>query len=217
MHCPHCSHPHTKVTDSRVVENGIRRRRGCQACELRFTTYERVQSTPLMVSKQDGRREEFNREKLIAGIRKACAKRPVASRTIEKLVEDVESQLQHQGNMDVPTSTVGSMVMDRLRELDRVAYIRYSSVYRDFQDIESFEKAVRDLRDENPQLPLLDMPPAVPRRPRRRATPQQASFRSNGANQYNNFGQSDTGQQDIGQPDDAKKALPTDPQGDLTQ
>jgi transcriptional repressor NrdR len=211
MHCPHCSYPHTKVTDSRVVENGIRRRRECQACELRFTTYERVQATPLMVSKQDGRREEFNREKLIAGIRKACAKRPVASRIIEKLVEDVASQLQHQGNVDVPTSTVGSMVMDRLRELDRVAYIRYSSVYRDFQDIESFEKAVRDLR-ESPQLPLPDMPPAAPRRPRRRATPPKANLRSNGANRYR-----DTGQQDFGQLDDAKQAHPTEPQGDLIQ
>ena len=215
MHCPYCSHPHSKVTDSRVVENGIRRRRECQACELRFTTYERVQATPLMVSKQDGRREEFNREKLASGIRKACAKRPVASRTIEKLVEDVESQLQQQGNAEVPTSTVGAMVMERLRELDRVAYIRYSSVYRDFQDIESFEKAVRDLRDDSPQLPLPDMPPAAPRRPRRRVTPQQASFRSNGANQYNDNGQLDIGQPENGPEDDAQQSFPavapTDP------
>ena len=217
MHCPYCGYAESKVTDSREAAGGVRRRRECSRCGLRFTTYERVQAAPLMVSKQDNRREEFNREKLISGIRKACTKRPVASPTVDKMVEDIEAELQHMGNAEVSTTVLGSMVMERLRDLDRVAYIRYASVYRDFQDIESFEKAVRDLRDENPQLPLLDMPPAVPRRPRRRATPQQASFRSNGANQYNNFGQSDTGQQDIGQPDDAKKALPTDPQGDLTQ
>ena len=210
MHCPYCSHPHSKVTDSRVVENGIRRRRECQACELRFTTYERVQATPLIVSKQDGRREEFDREKLIAGIRKACAKRPVPSRTIEKMVEDVESQLHNQGNMEVSTATLGSLVMERLRELDRVAYIRYSSVYRDFQDIESFEKAVRDLREENPQLPLLDMPPAAPRRARRRATPRQTRFGSNGAKQSD-----ETEQQEFGQRDEGQQARPTEPQGDL--
>ena len=221
MHCPYCSHPHSKVTDSRVVENGIRRRRECQACEFRFTTYERIQAVPLMVSKQDGRREEFNREKLIAGIRKACTKRPVASRTIEKLEEDVESQLQQQGNSEVSTSTVGAMVMDKLRELDRVAYIRYSSVYRDFQDIESFEKAVRDLRDASPQLPLMDMPPVAPRRPRRRVTPQQTGFISNGANQYNDNRQLDIGQMENGPREDTQQSLSTgarvDPEGDLSQ
>ena len=95
MHCPFCGHPHSRVTDSRVVESGVRRRRECQSCRLRFTTYERVQAAPLMVLKQDNRREEFNREKLISGIRKACAKRPVASRTIDKMVEDIQAQLQH--------------------------------------------------------------------------------------------------------------------------
>ena len=178
MHCPFCGHPHSRVTDSRVVENGIRRRRECQsqACELRFTTYERVQAAPLMVSKQDNRREEFNREKLISGIRKACAKRPVASRTIDKLVEDIEAELQHRGNMEVSTTVIGTMVMERLRDLDRVAYIRYASVYRAFQDIESFEEAVRDLRDES-QLPLLDMPPPLPKKGRRRSVGPQTQFR----------------------------------------
>ena len=176
MHCPFCGHPHSKVTDSRVVERGIRRRRECQSCELRFTTYERVQAAPLMVSKQDNRREEFNREKLISGIRKACTKRPVASRTVDKMVEDIEAELQHMGYAEVSTTVLGTMVMDRLRELDRVAYIRYASVYRDFQDIESFEEVVRDLRDEA-QLPLLDMPPALPRKRRRRAVEPEAKFR----------------------------------------
>lgn len=206
MRCPYCSHPHSKVTDSRVVENGIRRRRECQSCERRFTTYERVQATPLMVSKQDGRREEFNREKLVSGIRKACAKRPVSSRTIEKMVEDIEAELQHQGHMEVPTSALGALVMDRLRELDRVAYIRYSSVYRDFQDIDSFEKAVRDLREDSPQLPLLDMPPASPKRARRRAAPTEAKFRPSDANRSKGPAEDD---------EDAPMARHTEQQGDL--
>ena len=175
MHCPFCGHHHSKVTDSRVVENGIRRRRECKSCELRFTTYERVQAAPLMVSKQDNRREEFNREKLISGIRKACTKRPVASRTVEKMVEDIEAELQHLGNSEVSTTVLGTMVMERLRELDRVAYIRYASVYRAFQDIESFEEAVRDLRDDA-QLPLLDMPPALPKKGRRRSVGPDVEF-----------------------------------------
>ena len=176
MNCPFCGHRHSKVTDSRVAENGIRRRRECQSCELRYTTYERVQAAPLMVSKQDSRREEFNREKLISGIRKACAKRPVSSRTIDKMVEDIEAGLQHMGNMEVSTTVLGTMVMERLRDLDRVAYIRYASVYRAFQDIESFEEAVRDLRDES-QLPLLDMPPALPKKGRRRSVEPEVEFR----------------------------------------
>ena len=128
-----------------------------------------------MVSKQDNRREEFNREKLISGIRKACTKRPVASRTVDKMVEDIEAELQHLGNAEVSTTVLGTMVMERLRDLDRVAYIRYASVYRAFQDIESFEEAVRDLRDDA-QLPLLDMPPALPKKGRRRAVEPEAQF-----------------------------------------
>ena len=175
MHCPYCGHPHSKVTDSRVAESGIRRRRECSSCELRFTTYERVQAAPLMVSKQDNRREEFNREKLISGIRKACTKRPVASRTVDKMVEDIEAELQQLGNAEVSTTALGTMVMKRLRELDRVAYIRYASVYRAFQDIESFEEVVRDLRDEA-RLPLLNMPPTQPKKGRRRPVEPEAKF-----------------------------------------
>ncbi len=177
MHCPYCTFSDSKVTDSRVVENGIRRRRECQRCGLRFTTYERIQATALMVSKHDGRREEFNREKLIVGIRKACTKRPISSRTIEKMVEDVEAELQHLGQVDVPTSILGSMVMERLMKLDRVAYIRFASIYQDFQQIESFEHAVQDLREENTQLPLMDVPPGEPDRKRRRSSNGQARQR----------------------------------------
>jgi transcriptional repressor NrdR len=167
MRCPYCGHLDSKVTDSREVESGIRRRRECRNCGVRFTTYERIQSTALMVSKRDNRREEFNREKLVTGIRKACAKRPIASRTIEKMVEDIETELQHLGQGEVPAMIIGEMVMERLKNLDRVAYIRYASVYRDFQDIESFERAVKDLREDNTQLSLPQMGPGSTRRRRR--------------------------------------------------
>jgi len=171
MNCPYCGFSDSKVTDSRVVENGIRRRRECQECGDRFTTYERIQTTTLMVTKQDNRREEFDRDKLLSGIRKACAKRPVSSRTVEKLVEDIEFELQHLGQSEVNSNRLGTMVMDRLKNIDRVAYIRFASVYRDFQDIESFENAVKDLKEENTQLPLLDDVPPVSRPPRRRGRP----------------------------------------------
>ena len=186
MKCPFCSFSDSKVTDSRTVENGIRRRRECQRCSLRFTTYERIQAASLMVSKQDNRREEFDREKLMAGIRKACTKRPIPSRTIEKMVEDIEAELQHLGQVEVPTSILGTLVMERLRNLDRVAYIRYASVYRDFQDIESFERAVKDLRDDNPQLSLPETPPRPVRRRRRRNTATVARYRPRNINPYGN-------------------------------
>ena len=171
MWCPYCGHADSKVTNSREAESGIRRRRECRKCGVRFTTYERIQSTALVVSKQDNRREEFNREKLVTGIRKACAKRPISSRTIEKMVEDIEAELQHLGQGEVPTSVIGEMVMERLRKVDRVAYIRYASVYRDFQDIESFELAVKDLREGNTQLSLPEMGPGRIRRRRRSTKP----------------------------------------------
>ena len=185
MKCPYCTFSDSKVTDSRVVENGIRRRRECQRCGLRFTTYERIQATALMVSKQDNRREEFDREKLISGIRKACTKRPIPSRTIEKMVEDIEAELQHLGQVEIPTSILGTMVMERLKALDRVAYIRYASVYTDFQDIDSFEKAVKDLR-EDAQLPLPESKPAPIRRRRRRNTTTAARYRPRNSSPFRN-------------------------------
>lgn len=168
MRCPHCQFSESKVTDSREVESGIRRRRECLGCGLRFTTYERIQTAGLVVSKRDDRREEFDREKLIGGIRKACAKRPIASRTIEKLVEDIESELQQVGQGEVPSDYIGEMVMERLKSLDRVAYIRYASVYRDFQDIESFEAAVNDLRAGVAQMSVSEMQTGRGKRLRRR-------------------------------------------------
>ena len=179
MHCPYCSHRDSRVTDSRETESAIRRRRECLECQRRFTTYERVQTTPLMVSKRDGRREEFSREKMMSGLRLACAKRPVNARAIERMVDEIEAQFQQNGSGEVSSDNLGTAVMDRLRDLDWVAYIRFASVHRNFQELESFERAVQDLRDGSQQLPLLDMPPPPvrPTRGRRRAprveTPSQ--------------------------------------------
>ena len=163
MRCPYCDNPDSRVTDSRTAERGIRRRRECARCGLRFTTYERVQNMALLVAKGDGRREEFNREKLTAGLVKACAKRPVSYREIEKAVEDIETELQGLGHAEIRASILGQMVMDRLRHLDRVAYVRFASVYRDFQDLESFEKVVKDLRENTEQLTLMEGTPPAPR------------------------------------------------------
>jgi transcriptional repressor NrdR len=180
MRCPYCSDRNSKVTDSRVNDAGIRRRRECLNCQRRFTTHERVQSVPLMVSKRDGRREEFSREKMISGLRKACAKRPVTAKEIEVLVDEVEAEFQQNGSGEVSSDLLGTAIMDRLRDIDRVAYIRFASVHRNFEEIESFEKAVNDLREGN-QLPLLDMPPPSrrPGRGRRRA-PAVAAGNRNG-------------------------------------
>ena len=182
MRCPHCGSADSKVTDSRAVENGVRRRRECEECRARFTTYERIHATALMVTKQDNRREEFDPNKLASGIRKACAKRPVAARAVGKMVEEIETELHQLGQAEVRTDTLGRMVMDRLKLLDRVAYIRFASVYRDFQDIDSFEKAVKDLRDDSTQLPLLDDVPIVVKTRRRRGRPPVIRYRTENGN-----------------------------------
>ena len=172
MRCPYCNNADSRVTDSRTSDNGVRRRRECTRCGLRFTTYERVQSTALLVAKADGRREEFNREKLTAGIIKACAKRPVGFGEVEKIVDGIEAELQRLGHAEIRASVLGDMVMERLMRLDRVAYIRFASVYRDFQDIESFEEAVRDLKEEADQLSLIEgVPPPSRGRQRRGRRP----------------------------------------------
>lgn len=160
MRCPYCSHEDSKVVDSRNAGDGIRRRRQCLDCGSRFTTYERAQATNLLVIKKDGRREEFSREKLASGIRKACTKRPVSQDTIEELVDNIEAQLHQLGRGEIATTTIGDMVMDRLRQLDGVAYIRFASVYRAFADIEEMKQEadayerLRLLRNSKSQLPL---------------------------------------------------------------
>ena len=147
MRCPYCKSNETKVIDKRATDRGnaTRRRRECLDCSKRFTTYERIQVAGLVVLKEDDRREEFNKEKLIEGIRKACTKRPISPKVIENLVEEIETELYGSGQWEVSSENIGEIVMERLRKLDRVAYIRYASVYRDFTDIESFERVVKDL------------------------------------------------------------------------
>ena len=160
MRCPYCSHEDSKVIDSRDVNEAVRRRRECLECGARFTTYERLQSAALLVIKKDGRREEFSREKVIAGVRKACAKRPVSQQTIDQMVDDIEDQLRKSGKGEVAASLIGDMVMERLRQLDGIAYIRFASVYRAFADIEEVREEadayarLRPVRDDTTQLPL---------------------------------------------------------------
>ena len=193
VRCPFCGASDSRVTDSREVEAGIRRRRECRECGRRFTTYERVQASQLMVTKRDNRREEFNREKLVTGMRKACAKRPIASRTIDKMAEEIETELQQLGQGEVATKAIGEKIMERLKKLDRVAYIRYASVYRDFQDIESFERAVKDLREDNVQLSMLPVGPGAPRRRRRGRTQPVAEYETGTLNEDSPSGPTELG------------------------
>lgn len=162
MNCPYCGHQDSKVIDSRDVNEGIRRRRQCLSCASRFTTYERLQSASLFVIKKDERREEFNRDKLLSGIRKACEKRPLPTGAIDKLVDDIEAELYQLGKAEIPASIVGDMVMERLKTLDHIAYIRFASVYREFTDITTLKQVVDTLVNDQTikshpanQLPLL--------------------------------------------------------------
>jgi len=160
MRCPYCGYDDSRVVDSRSVNDGVRRRRQCLNCDSRFTTYERVQPASFLVMKKDGRREEFDRDKLARGIRIACAKRSIANEEIERVVDRVEEELHSMGRVEVPSVTVGALVMQYLRDLDRVAYIRFASVYREFADAESFKEEVDALADRVGrvivgQLPLI--------------------------------------------------------------
>ena len=142
MKCPFCGTADSRVIDTREVGDGIRRRRECQSCNHRYTTYEQVAKVNLLVVKRDGRREPFDRQKLLEGLWKACAKRPVASTDVESLVTDIESSLYGLGQSEVPSRLVGEMVMERLRKLDAVAYVRFASVYRSFADLETLKREV---------------------------------------------------------------------------
>ncbi len=147
MRCPYCAKEDSKVIDTRESDETIRRRRECLKCGRRFTTYERVAQTSLMVIKQDNRREAFDRQKLMNGIVRACAKRPVATDLIERMVDDIEMQLHGLGRSEVDSQRIGQMVMDRLRVLDDVAYVRFASVYRRFADLESLQIEIQRLRE----------------------------------------------------------------------
>ena len=155
MRCPECNHPESKVTDSRESAEGVRRRRECLLCGHRFTTMERSQALSLQVIKRDGSREEFARDKVRDGVMRACARRPVTLESIERLVDGVERDCRRAWRTEAPTTLIGQMVMDRLRALDRVAYLRFASVYRNFQDVESFVQEAQRLLDEEREATLV--------------------------------------------------------------
>jgi transcriptional repressor NrdR len=177
VNCPYCANNDSKVIDSRDVNDGIRRRRQCLRCGLRFTTYERLLHASLFVIKKDGRREEFNREKLLRGIQIACEKRPLPGGTPAKLADDIESELYQMGKVEIPSGAIGDVVMAKLKNLDHIAYIRFASVYREFQDITTLKEEVDSLAghaiippaDQLPLLPMEELPLQLkaPRRQRR--------------------------------------------------
>ncbi|HEY7512136.1 MAG TPA: transcriptional regulator NrdR [Vicinamibacteria bacterium] len=147
MKCPYCGHLEDKVVDSRESKEGevIRRRRECLGCGKRFTSYERIDQIPHMVVKKDGRREPFDREKVLAGLRRACEKRPVPTKTLESIADRVEAMVQESPDREVSTGAIGEFLMERLRELDRVAFVRFASVYRDFKDVDQFMATLKGL------------------------------------------------------------------------
>ncbi len=149
MKCPFCGFQDNKVTDTRPSKDGksVRRRRECLGCSRRFTTYEYVEKSPLLVIKRDGREEPFDRQKLLIGIMTAAHKRPVTRQEIEKIVDGIEEHFFDLGNLTIPSKNIGEEIMKRLKELDEVAYVRFASVYRDFKDKEEFLKEVKDLKD----------------------------------------------------------------------
>jgi len=153
MNCPACGHGEDKVVDSRSTKDNtaVRRRRECLGCGKRFTTYEYIETTPLMVIKKDGRREPFKREKLKAGILKACEKRPISPETIDEIVDGVESVIQKNMRSEVTSRDVGESVMQALSNLDEVAYVRFASVYRHFKDVNQFMEELKSLIDRNEQ------------------------------------------------------------------
>ena len=162
MNCPYCGYHDSRVIDSRDTSDGIRRRRLCLSCNARFTTYERLQPAGLYVIKKDQRREEFNKDKLLIGIRKACEKRPLPTGTIDKLADDIETELESLNKVEIPSTAIGDMVMNRLKSLDYIAYIRFASVYRDFTDITALKREIdtlvsdkAEIPDNSSQLPLI--------------------------------------------------------------
>jgi transcriptional repressor NrdR len=147
MTCPFCGHKEDRVIDSRESREGdvIRRRRQCVGCERRFTTYERSDEIPYMVVKKDGRREKFDRQKVLNGLLKACEKRPIPMAKLAEVVDSVEAKLSDNPDREITTTEIGEMLMDRLRGLDKIAYVRFASVYRDFQDVEAFLNELKAL------------------------------------------------------------------------
>ncbi|BCL80160.1 transcriptional repressor NrdR [Ktedonobacteria bacterium brp13] len=169
MKCPFCGGTETRVKDSRDIGDAIHRRRECEHCKGRFSTYERVEKFHLMVVKRDQRREPFDRQKLYVGLRKACEKRPLPAGEIEKAVEEIEQELYRFGRQEISSDIIGEQVMERLRHMDKIAYIRFASVYRSFDDVEKmFEEIQTLLNPEKPnteslnQLSLAEQPEPLP-------------------------------------------------------
>ena len=150
MRCPFCGKENTRVIDSRPADDGlsIRRRRQCDECDKRFTTYEKVEAIPLVVIKKDQTREPYDRSKIESGIFRSCHKRPVSVDQINALVDDIESQIFNMEVKEVPSSTIGEIIMDKLRALDPVAYVRFASVYREFKDVHTFMSEIKKLLDK---------------------------------------------------------------------
>ena len=150
MKCPYCYTPESKVIDSRPADNGmsIKRRRECVSCSRKFTTYEKVEDIPLRVIKKDGSRQTFDKIKILNGVTRACEKRPVTSEQIEKLVNSIETQVYNKSNKEITTLEIGEMVMEGLKELDDVAYVRFASVYRQFKDVNTFIDELQKLIDK---------------------------------------------------------------------
>ncbi|MEJ2539728.1 MAG: transcriptional regulator NrdR [Gemmatimonadota bacterium] len=164
MRCPDCDAAENRVVDTRTSRGGraVRRRRECLVCETRFTTYEYVEERPVQVLKRDGSPQEFDRDKILRSLKIACAKRPVSAAVMEALVEGIEEAVSRQAGVEVPSERIGELVMDALRPLDRVAYVRYASVYRNFQDIGEFQEFVDELevrqRQEMQALNQVELP-----------------------------------------------------------
>jgi transcriptional repressor NrdR len=150
MKCPFCAHIEDKVVDSREGKDGlvIRRRRECLSCGRRFTSYERIDEIPYMAVKKDGTREPFDRNKVLGGLRKACEKRPVSPAALEQVADEIEQMLQETPEREIGTAKIGEKVTERLRELDKVAYVRFASVYRQFEDVDQFMKVLNDLLEQ---------------------------------------------------------------------
>jgi transcriptional repressor NrdR len=142
MRCPHCGKADSRVVDTRDTTTGIRRRRECLSCRERFTTYEQLASQSIQIVKRDGRREDYDREKLLAGVRKACTKRPIPSEAIENVVNQIDAELAESGKLEIPSEQLGQMVMEKLRDLDEVAYVRFASVYLPIADLNSLRQVM---------------------------------------------------------------------------
>jgi len=158
LDCPYCGGQESKVIDSRSLDEGVRRRRQCLACSARFTTHERIQPHDIFVIKKDGRREEFSRDKLLSGIRKACEKRPLPTGAIDKFVDTLEAELYKVGKSEVSSSYIGDLVMEGLRKLDHIAYIRFASIYREFADIGDLKQEVDNLAVRRELTPANQIP-----------------------------------------------------------